>query len=520
MTAGNLGGVKFWNTTTWEIVSKLPGQIATLSKTAPLAAVSESNPLYWESTGKVSLWNYRTGEKLRGFSEPGRALALSADDSLLAAAGSNSGVYLWDARSGKLLRTLPTASPVWSLAFSPTGDRLVTAGWSAEPLVWKLEGKEEPTSLKGHLRNVWAATFSPDGLSIRTVSSDQTIRSWDAATFAPKTILRGHENEVWCLAYSPDGKTLATGGKDQTVRLWPAEPSPLPSELPNLRGNRPFFSRDGKRLVTLNGKDERARSELWDVPRRARLSECPQSPAIGFSADGASLVHLDGTAAALERFSPEGRNAGHVKLLGITPGSESFVRSGFSPGWDWFFAVDSAGMVRFWEAATGKLVSSISGPKPPIRAAVLSAQGEYLAITLERENSVRLYAPRAQKELRLEGHRDFVSGLAFAPDITALASGSVDGTIRLWNPATGKQLGSLSGHLEETTDVAFSPDGRTLASLAYGDSLKLWHLPTLREVVSIAFPEAGHFLQFSADGRYLAVTTSRNSVRLFEAPEE
>jgi WD40 repeat protein len=96
----------------------------------------------------------------------------------------------------------------------------------------------------------------------------------------------------------------------------------------------------------------------------------------------------------------------------------------------------------------------------------------------------------------------------------------VDGTIRFWDPDNGQQLGALPGHLEETTDVAFSPDGRTLASLAHGDSLKLWHLPTLREVVSLEVPDAGQFLQFSSDGRHLGLTTTRNSVRLLDAPED
>jgi WD40 repeat protein len=173
-----------------------------------------------------------------------------------------------------------------------------------------------------------------------------------------------------------------------------------------------------------------------------------------------------------------------------------------------------------WEVSNGKRVASVSGPEPPIRAAVLSARGKYLAAGLERENTIRLYAPRAGRELRLIGHQDFVSGLAFAPDGETLASGSVDGTIRLWDSATGRELGLLAGHLEETTDVAFSPDGRTLASLAHGDSLKLWHLPSLREVVSLEVPDAGNFLQFSSDGRHLSLTTTRNSVRFLDAPQD
>jgi len=99
-----------------------------------------------------------------------------------------------------------------------------------------------------------------------------------------------------------------------------------------------------------------------------------------------------------------------------------------------------------------------------------------------------------------------------------VATGSIDGTIRLWDSATAKPMGTLPGHLEETTDVAFSPDGRTLASVAFQESLKLWHLPTLREVYSEAMPHVGQHLQFSPDGHHLAVATDDDRLILLDAP--
>jgi WD40 repeat protein len=67
--------------------------------------------------------------------------------------------------------------------------------------------------------------------------------------------------------------------------------------------------------------------------------------------------------------------------------------------------------------------------------------------------------------------------------------------------------------------VAFSPDNRTLASLGHRESVKLWHIPTRRELLSIDFPRAGVFLQFSPDGERLAVTTEDNKIHFFDAPK-
>src|SRR5208282_1669358 len=141
---------------------------------------------------------------------------------------------------------------------------------------------------------------------------------------------------------------------------------------------------------------------------------------------------------------------------------------------------------------------------PPIRNAVLAPMGSHVAVCIENENVARLYDCATGAEMKLAGHRDFVSGLAFSPDGATLATGSMDGAIRLWNTATGAATATLPGHMQETTDVAFSPDGRTLASLGHNESFKLWHLPTMREVVSENDPHAGLWLVFSPDGRNLA----------------
>jgi len=520
MSADGDGKVKFWNTTNWQPVSELPGKFASLSKTGSVVAVTESSPFYWEDAGPVSLWDYDRHQKLREFDKPGRALALSPDGGQLAAAGVHSGIDLWDTATGHLVRSLPTDEPVWALAFSPDGNHLVSAGWSKDVLVWEPRRESSPTKLAGHRLSVWGAAYSPDGSKLATTGSDQSIRLWDALTLEPAGELHGHDSEVWCAAFSPAGQLLASGGKDQNVMLWSTQPKAVSPSLPNQNGHRPVFSSTGSLIATALPSGAPAHPAIWDLAKRALVAELSEDEqAVAFASDG-RIITWEVGARDLVLHSLEDGSAVHVTLEGLGPATESIEARGCSPEGSVFFVLDGSGQIRVWKVDGGRLQASFKGPAPPIRAARLGPDGKYFALSLERENAVRLYEVASGHQTLLAGHRDFVSGLAFSPDDQVLATGSMDGTIRLWETATGKSLAVLPGHVEEATDVAFSPDGRTLASVSHRDSIKLWHLPTRRELFSLNLPQAGSFLQFSSDGCHLAATTEEDSVRLFDAPPE
>ncbi len=109
---------------------------------------------------------------------------------------------------------------VWSVAFSPDGKRLASAGGDhlnpnqpSELKVWDALTGQETLTLKGHARTVWTVAFSPDGKLLASASADGTVKVWDAASGQETLTLTGHTATRWSVAFSPDGKRLASASQ-------------------------------------------------------------------------------------------------------------------------------------------------------------------------------------------------------------------------------------------------------------------------------------------------------------------
>ena len=119
----------------------------------------------------------------------------------------------------------------------------------------------------------------------------------------------------------------------------------------------------------------------------------------------------------------------------------------------------------------------------------------------------------------LSGHTDGVSSVSFSPDGSSIASGSADGTLKLWDVATGQIISTLSGHTDGVSSVSFSPDGSSIASASWDDRVKLWDVATGTNIATFIddpLYRGVPSLSFSPDGTTLASGSADGTIELWD----
>jgi WD40 repeat protein len=274
---------------------------------------------------------------------------------------------------------------VRAVAFSPDGKRLATACWDGRVRIWNLATRTEVVACAPQSGRLLSVVFAPDGKHLLAAGSEEGVKLWDAGTGADKrTWKHGNAYIPWAV-FSPDGRWVLTAGYDGTTRLW------------DVAGGPPRAVFSGTAGV----------HRLAYSPAARTLAVC------GYGRE-VSLFNLTFRA-------PQGKELEHIRALMARWQDDSYE-------------------VR--EAASKELLEIGFVAEAELQRAAKEAKSAEVRIRARRLRQALLSQP-SQPCATLRGHTAEIESAAFTPEGRLLASGSRDGTVRLWELPSGKEAARL-----------------------------------------------------------------------------
>jgi WD40 repeat protein len=349
----------------------------------------------------------------------------------------------------------------------------------------------------GHEAPVISVAFSPDGGRLVSAGHDRKVIIWDVADGFARAVFDTHHDPPNSVCFSPDGKMVAacTGVRLRVVNR-------VTDKL-----ERVIRTRRGQSLSRREWRISGAIS-VWSVGARELLSErslpaCCRS--VCFSADGARIVCLGAGRSASNLFiadpqSPDKPRKLETPSLPTSAFSLSFTLDGaqLAVGSEKGLAVfpsiiteltdsEISGLrychrlaARMLHLPEGELGSAIESEKTPVTSVAVSPDSTALAMAIGK-GAIALWDLVASQTARtLKGPKARIQSLSFSPDGELLAAGAADNTVIIWDLEGLGPTRTLEGHDGAVNSVSFSPDGKTLASASSDKTIILWDVETGR----------------------------------------
>ena len=516
-----------------------------------------------------------------GHSSSVNSVAWSPDGMRIASGSWDNSVKIWDAASGKEVRTLSGHSDeVHSVAWSPDGKYIASGSLDWTIKICEVVSGKEMRTLFGHSRCVLSVAWSPDGKYIASGSSDKTVKIWDAQTGKEVRTLSGHSDEVHSVAWSPDGKYIVTGGGESddgtvkiwnvtsgevirelfghsstvvsvawspdgkyiaggsvhhkgTLKIWDASNGKVLRTLLDIEGNNVcsvVWSPNGKYIASTNGTYHSAlkiwESDSWKEALSVEVFNHNYSDfnSIAWSPDGKRIVGggYDSTIKILDaqignKLSTLSRHSSGVSSVSWSPDGK-FIASGSGDD------KEDAGIIKIWNSQTGEELRTLTGHYYWVTSVSWSPDRKYIASGGEHDHMIKIWDAQTGKELpTLSWDFQNVNSVAWSPDGKFIVSGSGDkedaGIIKIWNSQTGEELRTLTGHYYWVTSVSWSPDGRYIASGSHDDdNIRIWDIKTGKELrILSGHPSPVNSVAWSPDSKHIASGNWDNFVKIWDA---
>lgn len=498
-----------------------------------------------DNDSSIDLWDFAGGTKIRQFQGHSSYIlnvAFSPSGKMLASASRDKTVRLWDVASGRQLRRFDEKKEVAAVAFSPDGKVLAWAGDQPAIRLWRMDRGVDPQSVDTPGGPAFAIAFSPDSKLLVSGGYDGSLTLWDVEQMRIQRRWSAHIYPVNSVAFFPGGKTLAsTAGSDGAIRIWETATGKAihPRVGHTSRVDILRFSPDGKKLRSF-ARDLRAlewdltsgtEKELLRTPPRLPFRGWPLATAVS---DNFQVLAFAGC------YDSYGKSDAHVRVYDLT-GKQLCFWNGSSDGLSRGFALSADGKhaaaggsdgIHVWKVSAGEKLAHLPMSHKEINFLTFSSRGELLA-SAGREGTLRLWDLNTKKELRHWRHQaqgNLGGGLVFSPDDRLVAApGS---PIGVWQVSSGREFRQFAT-TDGATTLAFSPTARALAAAEvlavprpdgydeFVGRVTVWEMSSGQVIDRFESKDDWICsLQFSPEGKVLASGVGDSTIRLWDLAAE
>lgn len=472
--------------------------------------------------GKISIWDTNTGKKtdtLKGHSkfyineffsklfrlnkqrkfQGVQALAYSPDGRILASAGLDNLIHLWNMKKHKKRTTL-TGHIDWvtALAFSIDNNILASGDINGIIKFWDVNTGNEIETLQAHRSSISSMVFAPDKLTMVSGSDDGSIRIWNIHTGQElKTIATEHTKWVKNIAFNEDNENLTSVAFNGTVQNWNMKTGRMTSELYPSNLNLIY-----KSALSPDGKLFAAQSAVGKV-----LFQRNRPRSFRFNRADNKVTTMDlNTGEPLSTFSLPERSLN--------------IQLAFSPITDTLACVDGWQDVRLWDVRTGEKLFffDVNNHSSSDRNLKFSPDGTMLAISGRHFDPTHIWNVDTREKLVTLNERSM--NIAFSPDNTILVCQSYEG-IGLYEITPKDEILPINLLNAKGGDeiLMFAPTGNILLTFENRyDKIHLWDIDSGGHLLSLSLGHTARIetLVFSHDGQTLASTGEDGTVLLWD----